>query len=127
LPLLRPRLKFTTIDGGLTLGQVNGSITKSDIDNIFIPGLAVHYNAVVQADPQSDLAMALLGVFDTNPTDGAISVVEVATQPLMVAFLAPDVQVFVDGSGQDALSFGFGFTAVTSVTILPRIFDDGFE
>jgi hypothetical protein len=127
LPLLRPRLKFTTTASGLTLGQLNGSITKSDIDNIFVPGLATHFNAVVQADPQSDSAMTLLSVFDKSPTDGQISVAEVAAQPLITDLLAPDVQVLVNGGDADALSFGFGFTAVASVTILPRIFDDGFE
>ena len=136
LPLQGARLKFVVTPTGLAQGQVNGSIRKSDIDTIFVPALAVTLNGIVQADPQSATAMTLRGLFDTNPADGVISIDEVATSPLMVSILAPDVDIR-DANGnyapnpantsRDALSLGFGFTAVTSIALLPQVFADGFE
>jgi hypothetical protein len=136
LPLQGARLKFTVTPTGLAQGQVNGSIRQSDIDTIFVPALAVTLDGIVQADPQSATAMTLRGLFDTNPADGVISVDEVATSPLIGSILAPDVDIR-DANGnyapnpantsRDALSLGFGFTAVTSTTLLPQVFADGFE
>jgi len=136
LPLQGSRLKFTATAGGLSQGQINGSIRKDDIDNVFVPAMASYFNELVQADPKSDTAMTLLGLYDTDPTDGAISVQEVATNPLIISLLAPDVDIFdandnyapnPANTAKDSMSFGFGFTAVVSQTILERIFDNGFE
>ena len=136
LQLQGGRLKFTTTPTGLVLGQGNGSISKEDIDNVFVPTLADAFNEVIQADPQSDRAMSLLQTFDNNPMNGTISVAEVVADSLIETILRPDVDIRDENGNyapnptnpeKDALSFGFGFTAVTSVTILPRIFEDGFE
>jgi hypothetical protein len=136
LPLQGARLKFTTTPAGLAGGQVNGSIREEDIDNVFVPALAVMLNDMVQANPGTPTTMTLLGLFDTNPTDGAISVDEVATNPLFSSVLRPDVDIFDAGgnyapnpanTSPDAMSLGFGFTAVASQAQLPRIFGDGFD
>lgn len=136
LPLQGARLKFTATATALVQGQVNGSITAEDIDAIFVPTLAIAFDDVVQADPQSPDAMSLLQIFDSNPADGRISVDEVRNHPLMQSLLAPDVDIRdAEGNyapnpantGEDALSFGFGFTAVASQALLPQVFANGFE
>lgn len=133
VPLQGARLKFTAIAANLSDGQVNGSIRKADVDTIIIPALAVALNDIVQSDPQSDTAQTLLSLFDTSPADGMISVDEFATNGLTISLFAPDVQIR-NANGDyapnpanttpDALSFGFGFTAVESDIVL---FADGFE
>lgn len=136
LPLQGARLKFTTTATDLVQGQVNGSIRAIDIDSIFVPALAAALDDVVQADPQSSRAMTLLQLFDTSPSDGRISAAEVRANSVMQSILAPDVDIRdaqdnyapnPANTGKDALSFGFGFTAVVSQTRLPLIFVDGFE
>jgi hypothetical protein len=136
LPLQGARLAFGVSVAGLVNGRVNGSIRKTDIDTIFVPALAEALNDAVQADPQSPSAMTLLGLFDDSPMDGEITSNEVANNPLMISLLSPDVDIR-DAHGnyapnpantsKDALSFGFGFTATASQTLLPQIFIDGFE
>lgn len=136
LPLQGARLKFTATATDLVQGQVNGSISSEEIDGVFVPTLATAFDDAVQADPNSSRSMQLLQLFDTSPTDGRISVNEVRTQPVMQSILAPDVDIRdaqgnyapnPANTGADALSFGFGFTAVASQTLLPQIFVDGFE
>lgn len=136
LALQGARLKFTATATDLVQGQVNGSITAEDIDTIFVPALALSFDDEVQADPQSSRAMTLLQFFDTSPTDGRISVEEVRNHTLMQSILAPDVDIRdaqgnyapnPDNTTPDALSFGFGFAAAASQTLLPQVFVDGFE
>lgn len=136
LPLWGARIAFTAGANGLSAGQVNGAISKAEIDTVFVPSLALAFNEIVQADPQSDRARTLLNVFDKAPTDGSISVSEVATHPLIASLLEPDLDLFdangnyapnPGGTGGDSLSFGFGFTAIATPTRLPLIFGDGFE
>lgn len=111
----------------IATGQINGSIRQEDVDNILVPALAEAFNAAIQADPGSTTAQALESMFDTGGCtgavagDNAINVCEVATNSLMQTLLAPDVQIY-DASGNyapsaantngNALSVGFGFTAV---------------
>lgn len=130
------RIAFTVAPSGLIEGQVNGSIGDEEIDNVFVPTLATSFNDIVQADPNSDEAMTLLNLFDTAPEDGAITVEEVATNSLMASLLQPDVDIYdengvyapnPEGTSPDSMSFGFGFTAVASPTVLPLIFANGFE
>jgi hypothetical protein len=123
LSLLAARLKFTVAGNGLTQGQLNGAIPDDDIQNLFFPAVAQAANDVVQADPQSGEAQALLSFFDKDPTDGSISVHEVATNPTFSTLFVPDIQ----GVYGNAMSFGAGFTAVESVVELPPIFANGFE
>jgi hypothetical protein len=136
LPLQGARLKFTATATDLVQGQINGSISAEDIDSVFVPTLALAFDDAVQADPQSSRSMQLLQVFDTSPTDGRISVDEVRNQSVIQSLLVPDVDIRdaqgnyapnPANTGPDSLSFGFGFTAVVSQTLLPQIFFDGFE
>lgn len=136
LPMQGARLEFTTTPSGLAEGQLNGSIRTADIEVNFVPALASALDQVVQDDPGSDIAMTLLQIFDHDPADGMIGFDEVRAHPLIVGLLAPDVQIR-DANGNyapnpanstpDALSFGFGFTAISSPALLPRIFIDDFE
>lgn len=136
LPLQGARLKFLALGSGLAQGQINGSIRDTDVYVKIFPTLADAFNDIVQADPQSAIAQTLLSLFDKNPTDGFISVEEVATSPFMNTLFAPDVQIR-DADGNyapnpantkpDALSFGFGFSAVESNVVLPPIFANGFD
>jgi hypothetical protein len=136
LPVQGARLAFNVTSTGLVQGRVNGSIHEEDIQALFIPTLAAHYNDVVQADPGSNEAMTLLHMFDKAPEDGHISAAEVASHSLYQSLLAPDVDIR-DANGNyapnpaqtapESLSFGFGFTAVRSATLLPQVFADGFE
>ncbi len=136
LPLQGARLKFTAVGVGLAQGQINGSIRDTDVYVKIFPTLAADFNDIIQADAQSTTAQTLLSLFDKNPTDGFISVDEVATSPFMSTMFAPDVQIRdQDGNyapnpantNPDALSFGFGFSAVESNVVLPPIFADGFD
>lgn len=136
VPLQGARIAFSASAANLSQGQVNGSIRKGDVDTIVIPALAMSLNDLVQSDPTSPNSQSLLSLFDTNPTDGVISVSEVATNPLIVSIFSPDVQIR-DANGNyapnpanttpDALSFGFGFSALESHLVLPPIFADGFD
>ena len=136
LTLWGARLAFTVGANGLTAGQVNGGILKEEIDVLFVPALAQAFNEIVQADPGSDRAMALLDVFDEAPMDGTITAPEVAGHSIMQSLLAPDLDLLDEngayapdpgGAGPESMSFGFGFTAIATPTRLPRIFGDGFE
>ena len=136
LSLWGARLAFTVDANGLSTGQVNGAILQEEMDNVFVPALALAFDEIVHDEPGSDRAMALLDLFDDAPMDGSITVPEVAGDELMASLLAPDLDLFdpnggyapnPNGSTPDAMSFGFGFTAVATPARLPQIFADGFE
>jgi hypothetical protein len=135
LALVGARLAFVRTAPQLVQGRVNGAIRASDMEDVFVPVLALSFNEDVQADPTSPRSMALLGVFDTDPTDGTISTSEVAEHPLITSILAPDLDLFTDDGydpdpeapNPDAMSFGFAFTAIESTVRFPRVFLDGFE
>jgi hypothetical protein len=137
-PLNGAHIQFTTgTDAGsgapgLLKGQINGSIKNSDVQNNVIPAIADVLNQEIVIDPNSQQAMQILQIFDfggcTNPDgtmamagDGKIDICEVATNPIVMNILAPDVQIF-DQNGnyapnpknanKDSLSVGLGFTAV---------------
>lgn len=136
LDLQGARLVFAPSSAGHIQGQINGAVSKDDIDNRFVPALAMWFESIVEADPTSSMAHAVLSMFDTGcspgdglANDGHVEVCEVATNPLIQALLAPDVQL--DGTGHyvnpatvgNAVSFGFRFTAV----VRDRVFASGFD
>jgi hypothetical protein len=136
LPLQGARLAFGVGADALGQGRVNGSIHQEVIQTLFVPALALTFDATVQADPTSERSRMLLDLFDNNPSDGSISVPEVANHSLMVSILSPDMDILdangynpdPDGPDPESLSFGFGFTAVQSdAARFPRLFQDGFE
>ena len=111
----------------IVAGQINGSIRKTDVDNILIPALADAFNAVISADTSSILAQQLDGLFDTGGCGAAVAgdyhidLCEVSTNAIISSLLAPDVQIYNASGGyapnpanttRDAVSFGVSFTAV---------------
>ena len=102
--------------GVVTGGQMNGGVKKSDIDGSIVPTVAKLLTAQIKADPSN----MTLASFDTDK-NGTVTAAEVAANPTVSPFLAPDIQLFAaDGSYapnkantvKDSLSIGVGFTAV---------------
>lgn len=139
IPLQGARLAFTVTPGGLTNGQLNGSIREEDVQSIIIPGLATYLNQVVAAGGPS--AMTLLGLFDTGcngvgANDGVIAVCEVANNGLIATLFQPDVDIYAPNgdyapnptnTDRDSLSFGLRFTAANAQVPLEVVFANSFE
>jgi len=139
IPLTGARLAFTVTPGGLTNGQLNGSIREEDVQAIIIPGFAIYLNQVVAAGGPD--AMTVLAIFDTGcngvgANDGMIAVCEVANNSLITSLLVPDVDIYApDGSyapnpantDPDSLSFDLRFTAANAQVPLEVVFADSFE
>ena len=102
--------------GVVTGGQMNGGVTKKDIDESIIPTVAALLTAQIKAAPSN----MTLASFDTDH-NGVVTAAEVAANPTVSPFLAPDIQLFdaagnyhpnKDNKTKDSLSIGVGFTAV---------------
>ncbi len=120
LDLLGARVRLEMVTGG-SIGPsvIAGAITTAQRDTRIYPALHGSFAAQVAADcagtPPPDCGCAsgstgrtLLQLFDTAPTDCAITVAEVSGNALIQSLFAPDVTI----KGQSALSIGFGVTAV---------------
>lgn len=125
-------VRFTRQAGspmGLSAGQIDGSISATDVQTKLIPWLAASFTAIIQADTSSTTSKQLEQLFDVGGCTGAVAndynvnACELAGSSIIQALLAPDVQIF-DASGNyapssanttpNALSFGIGFTAVAT-------------
>lgn len=138
LGLRGARLTFTVIPGGMTLGQLNGSISQDDVQAILIPALATYFNQIVAAGGPD--AMTLLALFDdgcagVGANDGMISACEVSDS-VVGTLLTPDVDIYADdgsyapnpaNTSPDSLSFGMKFTAANAQVPLEVVFADSFE
>lgn len=111
-------------------GVIGGGVLKSDVDGRLIPALQQALTIAVQRDccgtssspsPTCDpsatpscgcidstTGKSAIGLFDTTPHDCAITVSEIQGNSLIQSLLAPDITV----DGQQALSMGFGMSAV---------------
>jgi hypothetical protein len=127
--------------GALMAGQINGAIRNDTVQTQIIPAVAVLLSGQIAMDPTGSGSMTILSIFDTGGAadpacaagtcknadgtcavkgDNKIDVCEVATNPVIVNVLAPDVQLFngttyapsKDNKVKDSLSLGLGFTAV---------------
>jgi hypothetical protein len=111
----------TGIGSGTSGGIVfAGAITKDDIDNNIIPAIQTQLVPTIMRDctmptmpPGCGCVMdstgkTILGLFDTNPKDCAVTVDEIKNNSLIVSLLSPDVTV----GGKMALSLGIKATAV---------------
>lgn len=121
-------------------GVVHGVISKKDLDQTLLPGLAAGFTQQINSAPTSDTAKALIGLLETktgpsatkcmvaadccrlSPATCVILPAEIAASPIG-GVIAPDVQVLdpsdrwvpvPGGKAYNAMSFGFGFTAVTA-------------
>jgi hypothetical protein len=120
-------LSFTRSGTGLVKGQLNGAMTKMDVETKIIPNIAKLLDQRVFAAPTDMTNKQTLMIFDTggkadpacgtackNPTgtlrydgsaapmcavasDGRIDLCEVSTNSIIVGVLNPDVQLFQDG------------------------------
>jgi hypothetical protein len=127
LAVLNARLSFNA-DG--SAGQINGSIPHDEITYKFDPTFALMCNDAIQNAPTSDLAMQCKSLFDKGCSgspdfadDGWIEVCEIIESSLFQSVFAPDVMVDNGGTPIEAISVGFGFTAVVN----ERVFANGFE
>jgi len=140
VPLHGARLAFTVVPGGLTQGQINGSIRQEDVQEIIIPGIANLLNQIVAGGGAN--ASSVLAIFDTGCNgvgagDGVIALCEVQGNAVLGSLLAPDIDIYAsDGSyapnpvnaNPDSLSFGMRFTAANAqVPIDDVIYADSFE
>jgi hypothetical protein len=120
-------LQYTRMGTGLVMGQVNGAMKKSDVDNTIIPTVATLLDQRVTANPLDSMNKQTLMIFDTggkadpacgttcaNPAgatrgdgtpapmcakqgDGHIDLCEVSTNSIITGVLNPDVQLFQNG------------------------------
>jgi hypothetical protein len=141
VPVTVVHVSFTNTSSGLTMGQLNGFISSTDVQTKLIPAIAVSLTAMVAADPGSMRSMQFLAIFDTggdadpacpgtckNPDascatsgDNIISTCEVASNQIVKNIFTPDIQMFSNGgtvyapnpanAQKDSVSIGFGFTA----------------
>ena len=125
LPVQLFSVSFHVAANGLTMGQLNGAILKTDLDAKVPPALAAAFNAFCTAQTlPNQTCIQYLALFDADQ-DGTISADEVRASGLIKSVLAPDVKLF-DATGKlapnpnakpadrDAFSVGIGFTAVTA-------------
>jgi hypothetical protein len=122
LNLIGARVKVVgPSDPGITSGVIAGAVAQTEIDAKLLPAWQQTFDATMKADcpgapPSCGCVTGSTGksfqqLFDTSPRDCTISLNEIKTNSLIVSLLAPDVTI----EGNQALSFGFGFTAVKAV------------
>lgn len=121
LPLIGARVKLATASA-TSIGSVvvGGAVTMTDVNMKVIPGMRDEFMPIIARDctmltsppacgcVANSTGKTLLGLFDNNPQDCAVSVSEIQNNSLIVSLLAPDVMI----EGQAALSFGVGYTAI---------------
>jgi hypothetical protein len=131
LPLQGAWLRFTPTSNGLTSGQLNGAVKKTDVDKILVPALAATFTTIAMTMPCDMSCMTVQSMFDiggcTNPDgtmavkgDNKIDICEVTSNVLLQSLLNPDVALF-DSAGnwkpdptnanKDCLSLGVAFDA----------------
>jgi hypothetical protein len=120
----------TATTGGIVFG---GAVTQDDLNNNVIPAIQMELGPLIQrdccglstspggttCDPSANpscgctdgsTGKTILGLFDTNPKDCTVSVMEIQTNTLIQSLLAPDVTI----EGKMALSLGIKATAVNA-------------
>lgn len=139
LPLFGARMVGDIDANGITNGIIGGGIKEEDVQGILIPALHQTMSMTVSAactgtmppncmcsDPAAE---DLLGYFDTEDHDCAISLSEVQNNIILNAFLSSDLDLFDSNNGnvyapnqdglKDSLSLGVGFTMVGAQFQLP--------
>lgn len=120
LNLVGARVRLDMVSGAsFGASVIAGAITTAERLAKIDPALQQSTMAAVAADCTSttpptcgcaagSTGATMLSLFDSNPKDCQISLQEISDNSLINALLAPDVVV----GGQEAISFGFGATAV---------------
>jgi len=121
LPLSVYSISFHVAANGLSQGQLSGAVSVSDMNAVVPPALAAQFDTVCAGatTPIQECQTALL-LFDTDQ-DQHISADELRASDAIQAVLTPDIKIFDDqgnfapdpaAEDKDALSVGFGFSAV---------------
>lgn len=135
------RITFTQMGDDLVMGQLNGAIKKSDVDNNIVPAVASLLDERVRMDPNGSTEAQIKNLFDNgmgctatdkNPTvagmpdstaaamDGRIATCEVLNNQIIKNVLRADVDLFDAGGAykpnpmntdKDSLSLGIAFKA----------------
>jgi len=138
LPLFGARLVGDITDTGITNAILGGGVKDEDVQSILVPALYTTISTSVatnctlsgktcNCDPASS-AGSLISLFDSDG-NCEISMDEVTNNTLLVALLAPDIDLFDSNNGNafdpmqdgiaDSLSLGVGFTMVNGQFELP--------
>jgi hypothetical protein len=125
LRLIGARAKATGItEGGITEIILAGALTQNDLDTKVIPTIQAQLPPLIERDcteidppnppdcgcPSGTTGNTVLGLFDTDPQDCAVTVDEIKNNSLIQSLLAPDVTI----DGEDALSLGLRVGAVSA-------------
>ncbi|HUQ02967.1 MAG TPA: hypothetical protein VM261_10750 [Kofleriaceae bacterium] len=106
LPLADARIDARITDDGCE-GTIGGVMLAADID-VTLRRFAAQAITHIERHPEHELARVAYQVFDTN-RDGVITVAEMVSNSITQSLFSPDLDL--DGrAGNDALSFGLGFS-----------------
>lgn len=125
---------------GITNGRLYGALRKTDLETYSFPVVAQAVTQRINELPNDSEEALMIAVFEnqnntiskdkctntpakccaTNPTTCEITAAEVGASPLIQQLIAPDIQMFQNGSwspspegaAPDSLSFGIGFAGV---------------
>ncbi|MCC6749488.1 MAG: hypothetical protein IT371_17620 [Deltaproteobacteria bacterium] len=106
----RARLRARVDSLGLRDGVLGGLLSRADVEEKLLPGVAAHFAEVYRSkDSSAKTKEVLRSLFDTNG-DGNIDLREFVSTSIVSLAIQPDVDT--DGDGRmDALSIGVGFTS----------------
>lgn len=111
---------------GITSGILAGALTQDDLNSQVIPAIQAQLQPIITRDCTStdpnatppcgcadgSTGKTIIGLFDTDPKDCMVSVMEIQENTLIKSLLAPDVCSTASCTKPDALSLGVKFTAV---------------
>lgn len=120
LQLTRGRVFATCTRSRCTNARINGAVSQTQVDGTLLPAMVDAFNLWIRRDCPTDASSCaadsqgktVLSLFDAD-LSATITQQEIRTSPLAGRFLKPDLDL-VRPRGKDALSFGFGFTAVSA-------------
>jgi hypothetical protein len=114
-------------DAGITTATLAGALLKTDLDQTVIPAIQTQLVPIIERDctdptnppdcgcVASSTGKTILGLFDADPKDCAVSVAEIQNNALIKSLLAPDVCTQATCAMPDALSLGIQVKAVSAV------------
>ena len=122
--LIGVRLEADLSAKGCTNGKLGGGVTVEEFRGKLLPAITDGLNQIIKADKTA--ANTLLQTFDSDH-NGAISIQELESNPLLMLAVSPDLDL-LDASGKfspgqdgvkDSYSVGLGFTCVPATFTAP--------